>query len=290
MSAPAIANSNSEQNLITQARNGDANAFAVLYETHKPRIVAVCLRMTRDMAEAEDLTQDAFIYVFRKFSTFRGDSAFSTWLHRVAVNTVLMHFRRKGRRQAHLEYPGPPDSRGFRREYGRVDERLARCADRLALTRAIEKLPPGYRTIFLLHEMQGYEHQEIARRLHCSIGNSKSQLHKAKQRMRELLARLGYTYRQRVAAVKPSAFHASVAAEAATIVSLVPSSSNISSLPGNQRKDSVPRRLEDVALSAGEEQLGDREDLEDYSIGGDPEIMLPAIGQTNPALMAESGA
>jgi len=133
VSAHATANSSSEQNLITQARNGDASAFAVLYETHKPRIVAVCLRMTKDMAEAEDLTQDAFIYVFRKFSTFRGDSAFSTWLHRVAVNTVLMHFRKRGRRQAHLEYSNPQDARGFRREYGRVDERLARCADRLAL-------------------------------------------------------------------------------------------------------------------------------------------------------------
>jgi RNA polymerase sigma-70 factor (ECF subfamily) len=294
VSAHATANSSSEQNLITQARNGDASAFAVLYETHKPRIVAVCLRMTKDMAEAEDLTQDAFIYVFRKFSTFRGDSAFSTWLHRVAVNTVLMHFRKRGRRQAHLEYSNPQDARGFRREYGRVDERLARCADRLALTRAIEKLPPGYRTIFLLHEMQGYEHQEIARRLHCSIGNSKSQLHKAKQRMRELLARLGYTYRQRVAAVKPTAFHASVPAEAATIGSLVSSyPSNISSWPSDEHKDSVPRRLEDVALSADEKQLRRGEDLEnlvDCSVGGDPEIMLPAIGQADPALMAESVA
>ncbi len=290
MSACAAANSISEQNLISQARNGDANAFAVLYETHKPRIVAVCLRMTKNMAEAEDLTQDAFIYVFRKFSTFRGDSAFSTWLHRVAVNTVLMHFRRRGRRQAHLEYSNPNDSRGFGREYGRVDERLARCADRLALIRAIEKLPPGYRTIFLLHEMQGYEHQEIARRLHCSIGNSKSQLHKAKQRMRELLARLGYSYRQRVAGVKPTAFHASVPVEAATIGSFVPSSANISPWPSNERADSARRRLEDVALSADEKQLGDREDLMDGSIGGDPEIMFPAIGQADAAQMAESAA
>ena len=286
----ATANSNPEQNLITQARNGDANAFAVLYETHKPRIVAVCLRMTKDVAEAEDLTQDAFIYVFRKFSTFRGDSAFSTWLHRVAVNTVLMHFRRKGRRQVSLEHPHPQDSRGLRREYGRVDERLARCADRLALTRAIAALPPGYRTIFLLHETQGFDHQEIAQRLHCSIGNSKSQLHKAKLQMRESLARHGYTYRPRVAVMKPTAFHASVSTEAATIRSFVPSSIDISTWPGSEGRDSVLRRLGDVASSADEKQLSHREDLTDGLIDGDPEIMLPAIGQGNPALMAERGA
>lgn len=296
MSVQATANSNPEPNLITQARNGDVNAFAVLYETHKPRIVAVCLRMTKDMAEAEDLTQDAFIYVFRKFSTFRGDSAFSTWLHRVAVNTVLMHFRRKGRRQVSLEHPHPQDSGGLRREYGRVDQRLAACADRLALTRAIEELPPGYRTIFLLHEMQGYEHQEIARRLHCSIGNSKSQLHKAKLRMRELLAPRGYTYRRRVAAVKPTALHASVSAEAANIRSLVLPVTDASPWPSNQlrgtdsdeRKDSALGRLGGIASSADEKQLNRRKDLTDRLIGN-PEIMLPAFGQANPALMAESG-
>jgi RNA polymerase sigma-70 factor, ECF subfamily len=289
VSTQATANSNPEQNLITQARNGDANAFAVLYETHKPRIVAVCLRMTKDMAEAEDLTQDAFIYVFRKFSTFRGDSAFSTWLHRVAVNTVLMHFRRKGRRQVSLEHPHPQDSRGLRREYGRVDERLARCADRLVLTQAIEALPPGYRTIFLLHEMQGYEHQEIARRLHCSIGNSKSQLHKAKLRMRESLARHGYTYRPRVAVVKPAALPAGVSAETACIGSRVLYSTDLSPWPGNEPKDSVPR-VENIDSSAAEKQFSRHNDLTDRSLNGHPEILLPAIELANPELMAESGA
>jgi RNA polymerase sigma-70 factor, ECF subfamily len=298
VSAYAIANSNPEQNLITQARNGDVNAFATLYETYKPRIVAVCLRMTKDMAEAEDLTQDAFIYVFRKFSTFRGDSAFSTWLHRVAVNTVLMHFRRKGRRQMHLEHPNPPDSGRLRREYGRVDERLARCADRLALTRAINELPPGYRTIFLLHEMQGYEHQEIARRLHCSIGNSKSQLHKAKLRMRELLSPRGYIYRQRVATAKPTAFRARVSAEPATIGSLVLSSTDASPCPTNQMsvsdtrecKNSLPGRLGGVASSADKKQRSRRKDLTDQLIGSHLGIMLPAIAQANPAPIVESAA
>jgi RNA polymerase sigma-70 factor, ECF subfamily len=289
VSAHATTDSNREQNLITQARNGDANAFAVLYEMHKPRIVAVCLRMTKDMAEAEDLTQDAFMYVFRKFSAFRGDSAFSTWLYRVAVNTVLMHLRKKGRRQVSLEHPHPQDSRGLRREYGRVDEKLARCADRLALTRAIAALPAGYRIIFLLHEMQGFDHQEIAQRMHCSIGNSKSQLHKAKLRIRESLARDGYTYRPRVAVMKPTAFHASVSTEAATIRSLVPSSIDVSTWPGSERKDSVLGRMEEGASLVHEKQLGHSEDLTDGLIDGDPEI-IPAIGQGNPELMAERGA
>jgi RNA polymerase sigma-70 factor (ECF subfamily) len=287
--AHATAISDPEQNLITQARNGDVNAFAVLYETHKPRIVAVCLRMTKDMAEAEDLTQDAFIYVFRKFSTFRGDSAFSTWLHRVAVNTVLMHFRKKGRRHVSLEHPYPQDSRGLRREYGRVDERLARCADRLVLTRAIAALPPGYRTIFLLHEMQGFEHQEIARRLLCSVGNSKSQLHKAKLRMRELLARHGYSYRPRGAAAKPTAFHSSVSIEAAMIGSFVPSSNDTSPMRRGVREGSVLRQMRDVASSADENQLNRDSELADHLIDS-PVIMLPAIGQDNPRLMADSGA
>ena len=290
MSAHATANSNSEQNLINQARNGDTNAFAVLYETHKPRIVAVCLRMTKDMAEAEDLTQDAFIYVFRKFSSFRGDSAFSTWLHRVAVNTVLMHFRRKGRRLVSLEHPHPQDSRGLTREYGRVDERLARCADRLVLTRAIEALPPGYRTIFLLHEVQGYEHKEIARRLHCSIGNSKSQFHKAKLRMREALARQGYIYRPRVAIVKPSVFDAGVPAEAASSGSRMLYPTDISRWRGSEPKDSGLKRLEDIAFAADDKQLSRKSDLTDRFIGSNPEIMLPAIEQANPPLLAESAA
>lgn len=179
---------NSGPELIARAQEGDPQAFAALFEIHKPRIYAICLRMTNNMAEAEDLTQDAFIHVFRKLSTFRGESAFSTWLYRIAVNTVLMHFRKKSNRQVSLDQPSQNDSTMPKREYGKVDDRLAGSVDRLALARAINELPPGYRTIFLMHEVQGYEHQEIARLLHCSIGNSKSQLHKAKLRMRRLLA------------------------------------------------------------------------------------------------------
>lgn len=184
---PATASVTVEPNMVTRAQNGDPNAFAVLFEAHKPKIYAICLRMTNNMAEAEDLTQDAFIHVFRKLSTFRGDSAFSTWLYRIAVNTVLMHFRKRTSPQISIDQSNTQDSSLPKREYGRVDEQLSGCVDRLALARAINELPTGYRMIFLLHEVKGFEHKEIARLLHCSVGNSKSQLHKAKLRMRKLL-------------------------------------------------------------------------------------------------------
>jgi RNA polymerase sigma-70 factor (ECF subfamily) len=182
-------NPNADMDLIQRVQRGDSEAFAALFYAHKPRIYSVCLRMTNNTAEAEDLTQDAFLQVFRKLATFRGDSALSTWLYRVAVNTVLMHFRKKALRQISLDEPcRQKDGRAVRREYGIRDERLTGCVDRIALGRAIRELPAGYRRIFLLHEVEGYEHQEIAQLLHCSVGNSKSQLHKAKQRIQELLS------------------------------------------------------------------------------------------------------
>jgi RNA polymerase sigma-70 factor (ECF subfamily) len=145
--------------------------------------------MTRNVAEAEDLTQEAFLQVFRKLPTFRGDSALSTWMYRVAVNTVLMYFRKRGRPQFSIDEEPANNENGKskKRDYGTIDFQLSGCVDRIALARAIRELPHGYRTIFLLHEVEGYEHREIARLLKCSIGNSKSQLHKARLRMRELL-------------------------------------------------------------------------------------------------------
>jgi len=178
---------NVDFDLVRRAQQGDSDAFASLFHAHKARIYSICLRMTNNTAAAEDLTQDAFMQVFRKLSTFRGDSALSTWLYRIAVNTVLMHFRKKALRQISLDEPYDHDARAVRREYGSEDDRLSGCVDRIALTRAIRELPDGYRTIFLLHEVEGYEHQEIAELLDCSVGNSKSQLHKAKLRIRELL-------------------------------------------------------------------------------------------------------
>ena len=181
--------SDSDLDLVKRAQEGNADAFAGIFNAHKARIYSVCLRMTNNTAEAEDLTQDAFLQVFRKLATFRGDSALSTWLYRIAVNTVLMHFRKKVLRQVSLDEPYNQDAKNVRREYGRRDDRLTGSVDRIALARAIQELPHGYRTIFLLHEVEGYEHQEIAELLDCSVGNSKSQLHKAKLRVRELLSR-----------------------------------------------------------------------------------------------------
>src|SRR5579859_6532147 len=177
----------SDLELIQRAQQGDGDAFASLFHVHKARVYSVCLRLTNNTAEAEDLTQDAFVHVFRKLASFRGDSALSTWLYRIAVNTVLMRFRKKALRQISLDEPYNQDARSIHREYGSRDIHLAGSIDRIALTRAIAELPEGYRTIFLLHEVEGYEHQEIAELLGCSVGNSKSQLHKAKLRIREML-------------------------------------------------------------------------------------------------------
>jgi RNA polymerase sigma-70 factor, ECF subfamily len=179
----------SDLDMVKRAQQGDGDAFAALFHQHKARLYSVCLRMTNNTAEAEDLTQDAFLQVFRKLATFRGDSALSTWLYRIAVNTVLMHFRKKALRQISLDEPYSQDAKTVRREYGTRDDRLTGSVDRISLARAIKELPDGYRTIFLLHEVEGYEHQEIAELLDCSVGNSKSQLHKAKLRIRELLGR-----------------------------------------------------------------------------------------------------
>jgi RNA polymerase sigma-70 factor (ECF subfamily) len=198
--------------LVKRAQEGDSDAFAALFHTHKARIYSVCLRMTNNAAEAEDLTQDAFLQVFRKIASFRGDSAFSTWLHRISVNTVLMHFRKRSLCQVSLDEPySNEDGAKVRREFGTRDTDLAGCVDRIALARAMKELPPGYRTIFLLHEVEGYEHKEIAEMLGCSVGNSKSQLHKAKLRIRELLARsieAGVTTRAQARSKKRATAHA----------------------------------------------------------------------------------
>ncbi len=174
--------------VLKRAQEGDSNAFAELFTVHKARIYSLCLRMTNNIAEAEDLTQDAFLQVFRKLSTFRGDSALSTWLHRIAVNTVLMHFRKRALHQVSLDERSE-DGKTLRRECSSKDHRLSGTVDRMALIGALNELPAGYRSIFLLHEVHGYEHQEIAKLLDCSVGNSKSQLHKAKLRIRQILGR-----------------------------------------------------------------------------------------------------
>jgi RNA polymerase sigma-70 factor, ECF subfamily len=177
----------SETQLIARAQRGDEAAFAVLFEVHKRRVYSLCLRMTGNTAEAEDLTQEAFLQLFRKISTFRGEAAFSTWLHRLAVNVVLMHLRKKGLQLVSLDETDDAQGEPVKRDYGRDDQRLVGSIDRMSLTRAIEELPPGYRTVFVLHDIEGYEHNEIAEIMGCSVGNSKSQLHKARMKLRDLV-------------------------------------------------------------------------------------------------------
>ena len=178
-----------EAEAIRLAQAGNAAAFEFLYQLHSRRVYALCLRMVGNPADAEDLMQEAFLQLFRKISTFRGESAFSTWLHRMTVNVVLMRLRKKSLPTDSLEETMEPDAEnsGPKRDVGAPDLRLSGAVDRVNLERSIEKLPPGYRTVFVLHDVQGYEHNEIAGIMGCSVGNSKSQLHKARTRLRELL-------------------------------------------------------------------------------------------------------
>lgn len=174
-----------ETQLIARAQQGDEQAFAALFEAHKRRVYSLCLRMLGNPTEAEDLTQEAFLQLFRKIGTFRGESAFSTWLHRLSVNVVLMHLRKKGISQISLDETENSQGEPVKRDYGDDDRRLVGSIDRIGLNRAIAELPPGYRTVFILHDVEGYEHNEIAEIMNCSIGNSKSQLHKARLKLRE---------------------------------------------------------------------------------------------------------
>ena len=188
LSASVKGRDDSQINLVKRAQAGDEQAFATLFQQHKNRVYSVCLLMTKDVAEAEDLTQEAFLQVFRTVGSFRGDAAFSTWLYRVAVNTVLMKLRRrKSPPTVSLDEPVNPESPSLHRDFGKSDPDLSGVVDRIALRRALQELPEGCRTIFALHEVEGYQHHEIAQLLDCSIGNSKSQLHKAKLKMRALL-------------------------------------------------------------------------------------------------------
>ena len=177
-----------EAEAISRAQAGEEASFEALYTLHKNRVYSLCLRMTSDCSRAEDLTQEAFLQLYRKIGSFRGESAFATWLHRLTVNIVLMAFRKKGLLETSLEESLEPWSEdGPVREYGAADRVLHGAVDRITLQRAITELPPGYRMIFLLHDVEGFEHNEIAKMLGCSIGNSKSQLHKARMKLRGLL-------------------------------------------------------------------------------------------------------
>jgi RNA polymerase sigma-70 factor, ECF subfamily len=170
--------------LAQSASLGDISSFELLYERHHRRVYSLCLRMTQNASEAEDLAQEVFIQLFRKIGSFRGESAFTTWLHRLTVNQVLMHFRKRGVRMEQTTEDGETPVQVVA---GTENPLQMPVVDRIALDKAISQLPPGYRTVFILHDVEGHEHEEIARMLGCSVGTSKSQLHKARMKLRMLL-------------------------------------------------------------------------------------------------------
>jgi RNA polymerase sigma-70 factor (ECF subfamily) len=170
--------------LAQKSATGDSQAFAELYHRHFRRVYALCLRMMGNPVEAEDMTQEVFLQLFNKIGSFRGDSAFTTWLHRMTVNQVLMHFRKRSTRSELLTDEGETPVQIVR---GTENPESMPVIDRIALERAMQQLPTGYRTVFVLHDVEGYEHDEIAEMLGIAAGTSKSQLHKARLKLRQLI-------------------------------------------------------------------------------------------------------
>jgi RNA polymerase sigma-70 factor (ECF subfamily) len=174
--------------LIERAQQGDSAAFGELYELHKRRAFRICYRIVKNQADAEDLVQEAFLQLFRKLKLFRGESQFSTWFHRLVVNVALMKLRKKdGRYDTSLDELVEVGDSELKQEVTSIDHHLELSPERIAVGKAIEQLPPGYRLILRMHDLEGFEHNEIAEILGCSIGNSKSQLHKARAALLSLL-------------------------------------------------------------------------------------------------------
>jgi len=170
---------------VKLAAAGDIEAFEKIYRRYHARVYGLCLRMTRNVSQAEDLTQDVFIQLFRKINSFRGEASFATWLHRLTVNQVLMHFRKPAVKTEQTTEDGttPVQIAGGTENPGKMS-----VIDRISLAEAIRELPKGYRTVFILHDVEGYEHEQIGQMLGCAIGTSKSQLHKARMKLRSLLS------------------------------------------------------------------------------------------------------
>jgi RNA polymerase sigma-70 factor (ECF subfamily) len=176
-------NADSTTTDVALAAAGDRRAFERLYRTHTERVFSLCARMCGNRMHAEELTQDVFVRAWEKLPLFRGESAFSTWLHRLAVNVVLNARKSEGRDRARTDDSGDGDT----------VERLGKPAplhvERMDLEAAIAKLPPGARRVFVLHDVEGYKHEEIAEMLGVTSGGSKAQLHRARMLLREALTR-----------------------------------------------------------------------------------------------------
>lgn len=170
--------------LAQRAAGGELPAFEEIYNRHHRRVYSICLRMLQNASEAEDLTQDVFIQLYRKIGSFRGDSAFTTWLHRMTVNQVLMHFRKRTVKFEKVTEEGETPDQPVP---GTQNPHKMQIVDKIALENAIDQLPTGYKNVFVLHDVEGFEHEEVARILGCSVGTSKSQLHKARLKLQRLL-------------------------------------------------------------------------------------------------------
>ncbi|HEU4711981.1 MAG TPA: RNA polymerase sigma factor [Pyrinomonadaceae bacterium] len=174
----------SDYELAQAVARGAVASIGDLYERHRPKVYSVCLRMTGNTSEAEDLTQEIFIQLLGKAGSFRGESQFSTWLYRFTINHVLMYFRKLTRRNQ--RFPCIVDqvevTSGLKVTLG------PQLLDRVAIDTAVAKLPSGCRSVFLKFDVEGYNHEEIAGMIGCSVGNSKSQLHKARRKLRKLLS------------------------------------------------------------------------------------------------------
>ena len=170
--------------LAQQSAEGDSDAFEQLYKRHFRRVYSLCLRMLGNATQAEDLTQEVFINLYNKIGSFRGESAFTTWLHRMTVNQVLMYFRKRSTKSELTTEEGETPIQIVR---GTENPNQMPVIDRISLERAIEQLPPGYRAVFVLHDIEGYEHGEIADMLGFAEGTSKSQLHKARLKLRNYI-------------------------------------------------------------------------------------------------------
>jgi RNA polymerase sigma-70 factor (ECF subfamily) len=168
---------------IQRAQAGDPDAFRLLYEGHVGRIYALCLRLAGDAAHAEELVQDTFVRAWEKLPGFRGESAFGTWLFRIAVNVALAERRATGRREARIGLTADPDA------FPAAANRTADPGDQMDLEQAIAGLPPGARAVFLLYDVEGYQHSEIAEMTGIAEGTSKTQLFRARRLLREALSR-----------------------------------------------------------------------------------------------------
>jgi len=165
---------------VARAQQGDRKAFEHLYREHVGRVYAVCVRILANGPKAEELTQDVFVRAWQMLPGFRGEAAFSSWLHRLAVNVVLVHFRTEKRRESRITTV--EDLTSFDRA-----QNSGSPGGNVDLEHAIAGLPPQARTIFVLHDIEGYKHQEIAEQLGLAVGTSKAQLHRARKLLMEVL-------------------------------------------------------------------------------------------------------